>query len=111
MNDLTMTSTVNDALDRVSTTDISEEERYRLLADDRRRAVLDALADLEDETDVTSLGELASAVDRAERRRVDADETPSRGLLVDLHHVHLPLIDDVGLVDYEPETKRIHIGA
>lgn len=109
MNDLTTTATVDD-LERVSATDISETERFRLLADDRRRVVLDELADRRDETDVTSLGELASAVDRAERRRVGTDEAPGRHLLVELHHVHLPLMDDLGLVDYEAEAKRIHLG-
>lgn len=86
--------------------EISENERHRLLADPHRRTVLAVVTAYSEATTTTSLGELASDVDRRERSHGD-DGMPGEDLLVRLHHVHLPMLDEAGVVDYDPETKRI----
>jgi len=87
---------------------IGDRERHRLLASERRRTILEALDTLGRTGSHVTLGELASDVDRIEQR-VGSD-TPSKGtLLIELHHVHLPVMDDVGIVAYDPDTKRVSI--
>jgi len=87
--------------------ELSDDERYRLLADRRRRVLLTVVTAYGETTDTVSLGELASDVDRRERDREDADWETRKDLLVRLHHVHLPVLDRAGVVDYDPATKRV----
>jgi len=87
--------------------ELSDHERYRLLADPRRRTVLAVVTAYSEATTATSLGELASDVDRLERSREKADATPREDLLVRLHHVHLPMLDEAGVVDYDSDAKRV----
>lgn len=97
----------DDSAEPVLPSGLDESDRHRLLADSRRRAVLRALVDRGGSTDRTTLCEFATAVDRAEPR--DDGETGNHSLVVDLHHVHLPLLDDVGVLSYDPETKRVDL--
>lgn len=94
------------------------------LADERRRAALAALADREPPV---SLSELAAAVvdseaggpnagdpstdggwtsdaDAARRARLDDRE---RRVTVSLYHVHLPRLDDAGVVSFDPDSKEV----
>jgi len=84
-------------------TDVAElgaDERHRLLSNDRRRVALDALADRETPTGVE---EVAAAV----ARRTGDDR---RGILIALHHVHLPALADAGVLDYDAEAGRVDPG-
>lgn len=90
-------------------TELSDDERHRILASRRRRTLLAVVAAYGEATTSASLGEIASDVDRRERARNDAVGTPKEDLLVRLHHVHLPLLSEVGLVEYDPETKRVDL--
>jgi hypothetical protein len=78
---------------------LTSEDRHRLLANDRRRRTLAVLDDL---TPPLSLDELAAAV----ASRTD-EQSGTRRVAVSLHHHHLPLLDDVGAVDYDPEANRV----
>lgn len=77
--------------------EVTEDERHRLLAASRRRAILDVL----DEQSSSGLGELAAAV--AAREGVDDVER----VAVSLHHTHLPLMADLGVLSYDPDHKRV----
>lgn len=77
----------------------SDSEYYRLLADDRRRAVLDALAERDG---ATTVSELARAVTE---RQTDGESAETA--IVALHHVHLPMLDDFDCVDYDREARRV----
>lgn len=72
-----------------------------VLADPRRRRVVDALADLQPPV---SLERLAAAV--ADR---DSGETPAGpdDVVISLHHVHLPKLAAAGVVDYDPGTTTV----
>lgn len=90
----------------LTATGLSESERHRVLADERRRAALDALAEMGTPTTVE---ELTCAV--AARVARDTDGTPDRRtVLLTLHHAHLPLLDQVGIVDYDRSTTDVEAG-
>lgn len=90
----------------LTVTGLSESERHRVLAADRRRTVLDALAEMESPSTV---GALACAVAAREARAADA--APDRtNVLLTLHHAHLPLLDRVGIVDYDHSTTDVEDG-
>ncbi|MFC6826261.1 DUF7344 domain-containing protein [Halopelagius fulvigenes] len=89
----------------ISPAGLTEDEYYRLLSDERRRIVLQTLTELELPLTV---GELAEEV--AERETgigADASVPATQGVETDLHHVHLPLLDDHGIVEYDWQANRI----
>lgn len=89
--------------EQTETLDLTESERHQLLAGERRRIVLDVLSD--QETELT-LAELATRV--GARESDSSTEAASQmDVQIALHHVHLPLIAEKGLVRYDYETKRV----
>lgn len=85
--------------ERDDTAGLSDSERFRVLADFRRRHVLDVL---EDADEPCGLDGLATAIEAREVRTADADD-----VRITLHHVHLPMLDDAGLVEYDPATGTV----
>ncbi|WP_135365431.1 DUF7344 domain-containing protein [Halosimplex halophilum] len=81
--------------------DLSADERYDLLAAERRRTVL---AVLTERGAPIALDDLAAAV--AAREGGDPHAATDR-FAVSLHHVHLPRMDDLDVVDYNPATNRV----
>lgn len=86
------------------TVELSESARHRLLAARQRRTVLELLADRATPVD---LEDLASSV--ADREAVGETSSPSdtRQVMTSLHHAHLPMLDDAGVLDYDPEENRV----
>lgn len=83
--------------------ELTEQERHRLLAAERRRLALDVLAGSSVPVD---LEELARRI--AERESGNpADGRTVERVAVSLHHAHLPRMDEVGVLDYDPEENRI----
>lgn len=75
---------------------------YRSVADRRRQFVIAYLRDTPDGT--ASLDEVADYVVEQE----PGAQSPDRGsVLVDLHHTHLPLLDDTGVVDFDRREGTI----
>ena len=85
--------------------ELDETTRHKLLADDQRRFVIESLQPVE-----TTLGDLASSLDRVAQRYYDADAPARRNLRCRLHHVHLPMLDDAGLLEYDARTKHVRVG-
>lgn len=86
------------------TLELTGTEYHRLLSDERRRV---ALAILEAERTPIDLTELATAVATQEDDTdVPEDEHVER-VATALHHNHLPKMDQLNVVDYDPSTKRI----
>lgn len=81
---------------------LPESERHRLLASEPRRRTLDVLLG---RTSPIELEELAASV-AARGTESDAAEH----LALRLHHVHLPMMDEAGIIDYAPEANRIESG-
>lgn len=83
---------------------LTESERHRLLASERRRVLLSVLAD---ESTPISLDELATAVAAEEPDSPDAaDHTATR---VTLHHTHLPQMSHLDIIDYDPTRRQVEL--
>lgn len=83
--------------------DLSESERHRVLASDRRRTVLAVLGERRAPSDLRRLAEAVA------RREADDSTTPgdAERVAISLHHRHLPLLDDLGVVAYDPDARRV----
>lgn len=79
-----------------STAHLTTSERHRLLRSERRREVLDVLAG---QATTVELTELAS--------QVAAGEDDVHRVSVSLHHSHLPLMEDVGVLEYDAESNVV----
>lgn len=86
-------------------TELTESERYRVLADERRRLVLDILDSRAGSLGLDDLADIV--VDRSDGQQNTRPET--KRVRVSLHHKHLPLLDHHGLVDYDGETRRVRL--
>lgn len=85
-------------------TKLSEQDRHRLLAAERRRATLDVLADRELPVGVEDLAEdVVAKEEDTDGIDVNAVET----VAISLHHHHLPMMDDLGVIQYDPTSHRI----
>lgn len=84
--------------------ELSVSERHDLLSSDRRRLVLDALAE---RTEPIGLTELASAVAEWEAGPAEVDEEREERVRIDLHHVHLPKLSDHGVIGYDPDAHVV----
>lgn len=86
----------------------STDQLFDALADERRRVVLDSLFESGTPVDV---GRLARRVAARERRGGEGDRGPPADAVhrvrVSLHHVHLPKLDDAGLVEYDPDGQAV----
>lgn len=89
--------------DRDEPNEPSESLRHRLLASPQRRIAIDVLADRSDPIAVTDLA--AAMVTRAEEMAAEP-VGEERRTAVRLHHCHLPMLDEAGMVDYDPTGRR-----
>lgn len=83
---------------------ITESEYHRLLSSARRRALLDVLRDGSTPMDVETL---AMEVREEEQRTGSADQDAMDRIAITLHHVHLPKLDEVGIVDYDQSATCV----
>lgn len=84
--------------------DVSIDELLQALANSHRRIVLRELADRSAEE--CPVSELEASVVR------DVDQSPTAvrtrsEVKIQLRHVHLPTLDDVGLCEYDPGRERV----
>ena len=79
------------------------DERYRLLASQRRRLVLEHLAGRADPIDLTAL---ASAIATREQNHDTGHECVEH-VAITLHHVHLPMLSQFGLLEYDAGNARV----
>lgn len=82
-------------------TSLSESERHRVLSAKCRRVLLE---ELEDGSKPVSVETMAAKL--AKRANQSVPDDPDE-LLIELHHRHLPVLDDVDLIDYDPSACEI----
>ena len=100
-----MSQISNDVIDAESTvTDLRRDERYELLAAERRRLAVDVLS--ERDTPV-ALDDLAAAVAARETTESDPGADAVNRTAISLHHVHLPRLADAGVVEYDATDRRV----
>jgi hypothetical protein len=74
---------------------------YRCLADEKRRCVLNYLQSTEEDT--ATVDELVTHV--VEQEALAASD---RGTVaVDLYHIHLPKLSDIGAIDFDRRTQTV----
>lgn len=86
-----------------SIANLSETERHRLLMNERRRMALEILT--ERSTSV-ELAELADEIAAREFGR-EASQDAVKRVKVSLHHVHLPQMDELDIIDYDGTSNTI----
>ncbi|WP_318569345.1 DUF7344 domain-containing protein [Salinigranum marinum] len=83
---------------------LAESDIHDVLRNDRRRLVLERLAEGEDRQTVSDLAEYIATVESGE-------EPPPRNVrqsvYVSLHQTHLPKLDDLGIVEYDANAKAV----
>ncbi|MFC7141450.1 hypothetical protein ACFQMA_16625 [Halosimplex aquaticum] len=84
--------------------ELTDDECYDLLADERRRL---ALAELAERSAPIALDDLAAAVAAREVDGATPSATDTQRAAVSLHHAHLPRMADLGVIDYDAQTNRI----
>jgi hypothetical protein len=92
------------AIARLRTAEPPERDYYRLLADDRRRTALGVLTEREPPITLEALAEEVAA------RESDAggrEADPVDRIRVELHHVHLPVLAENDLVEYDWRAGRV----
>ncbi|MBV0926255.1 hypothetical protein KTS45_18775 [Halomicroarcula limicola] len=83
---------------------LSNSEYYEILSSDRRRTTLKVLTE---QTTPVELEALAAAVATRENDTDTATEERIKQVAVTLHHLHLPKMDDFGVVEYDANTNRV----
>ncbi len=86
--------------------DTNENEVIRLLAERRNRAILSILNDAARSLTVTELAQRLVANETVESDAA-TDETDRQREKLSLHHTELPRLDEVGLIDYDPEANVV----
>ncbi|WP_207592977.1 DUF7344 domain-containing protein [Halomontanus rarus] len=84
--------------------ELTTSDRYRLLAEKRRRMTLDVLTGQNVPVDLT---ELATGIAAREDGTGAVDEETVTRVALTLHHVHLPMLAEYGVIDYNPDTNCV----
>lgn len=80
-----------------------------LLSADRRRHVVSLLTTAERTLPLDELAEAVAVLERGDVDEPGADDLDS--VRISLHHVHLPRLDDAGVVDYDPDERTVEIAS
>lgn len=83
---------------------ITADTALRLLAERRRRQVLRQLADTDTPTTIDRLGEAILAAVGSET------DITEEGLAIQLHHIHLPKLQEVGVIEYDQRGGTVRRG-
>ncbi len=83
---------------------LTEGERHQLLESERRRFALHILGERPGPMD---LEELAEEIARREDGVDHADEEAVGRIACALHHCHLPMMAETGVLTYDPQDHRI----
>jgi len=90
--------------DYTRTRGTSESDRHSLLATERRRTAFDVLSN---RTVPVGLEEVAAAVATREDDHANPTREHVDRVALTLHHVHLPKLCEVGVVRYDPASRRV----
>ncbi|MGM0398779.1 MAG: DUF7344 domain-containing protein [Halobacteriota archaeon] len=83
---------------------IAEGDRHRILANERRRTVI---AVLRASSTPISLDALAARVDDRTEGLAQGETDRLARVAIGLHHTHLPMLAEIGVITYDPETTYV----
>ncbi len=102
-----MSQTFHDIVHDVSSRpSLTDDQRHQLLESARRRF---ALQILRNERDGITLGRLAREIAKREDGVDHADEEAVDRIACALHHCHLPMMAQTGVLSYDPDTHRVTV--
>ncbi|MFB6123506.1 MAG: hypothetical protein ABEJ78_08610, partial [Haloferacaceae archaeon] len=87
---------------------LTEGEIHDVLRNDRRRLVLERLRDHGGSETVAELAEFIAAV---EAGTSPPPRNVRQSVYVSLHQTHLPKLDELGIVTYDPNEKTVSLAA
>jgi len=91
-------------IDGRETLGLSDRDLHRILADERRRRALVHIGNLPTPVDLRTLAD--EMLEQASGRD-DHTEGDVHALMVELYHQHLPMLDDVGVIELDESGKQI----
>ena len=86
---------------------LADDQFYRALASARRRRLLSFVIEHADST-VDELATVLAGWETTETGTMATDEDHDQ-LRLELMHVHLPLLEDLGLVEYDADTGVVRV--
>ena len=86
-----------------TTRTLTTDTALRLLADQQRRKVLRHVAD---GNGTTTADQLVDSLFTDTSPLVDQGPTRDQ-LAINLHHIHLPMLEEAGVIEYPPESEAI----
>lgn len=84
----------------------SIDDLFEILTDGRRRTALSVMSGRESPMDVEALAR-AVAARESDVAPASVSDPVLEAVHITLHHVHLPKLDDVSLVDYDRDEKTV----
>lgn len=84
-----------------SSTNVLLDDVFEVLADRKRRHLIRYLLQCDPPVSITEIADALQTRDKVG----SVDER--RKLRVSLHHIHLPKLDEIDIVDYDTETNRV----
>lgn len=96
-------------IEQLSAAILNEDDQVvRVLADRQRRCVLESLKAATAPVGLADLAVELAHRDSDAAAGASFDET-ARRMRIRLHHCHLPMLDDAGLIDYDAENQHVSL--
>ncbi|WP_336002738.1 DUF7344 domain-containing protein [Halorientalis halophila] len=86
--------------------DLDAGEIHDILRNDRRRLAIKSLREMEAAMSVRDLSEEVATRETGEE---PAPRDKRRSVYVSLHQTHLPKLDELGIVDYDTDSKEVRL--
>jgi predicted transcriptional regulator len=87
--------------------ELDETDIHDVLRNDRRRLVIERLQAVEDGSE--SVRELSERIAAEESGESPPPRNIRQSVYVSLHQTHLPKLDDLGIVEYDSDSKRVRL--
>ena len=86
---------------------LAESEIFHILGNDRRRAIVQLLADHPERVDVS---DVATTIAESETDTTPVPNNLYKSVYVSLQQTHLPQLEEDAVIQYDPEAKTIQPG-
>ncbi|AGB16213.1 hypothetical protein Halru_1606 [Halovivax ruber XH-70] len=90
----------------MSTNELTQAELFDVFSNARRRMAVRYLTECNGSCDLTPLVEQVAAWENG-LSRTEVDRAQRRRVYISLYQTHLPMLEDHGIVDWDPDAHRI----
>ena len=88
-----------------SNPELRASERHELLETERRRIVLSVLTDAKGTVDLKEVAAQVASLENGEETVTEDDTARIERML---HHIDLPILDSIGVIDYDPTSHLVY---